>query len=126
MIFRADSDKPHRCPACWTIPDLIWERHGHARRWCVYTCRYGHRFTRIPLLGCRVGGLLVGTKEHLLRLSRRGWLDAARGRGQAVSDAVYRDHAGIERYWVILSPRRASDGRSVCAECREVEDVEST
>lgn len=45
-IMPADTDKPHRCPKCWTIPDIIWDSHKHARLWTTYICRNGHRFAR--------------------------------------------------------------------------------
>lgn len=129
MIFRADSDKPHRCPVCWTIPDEIWESSRPMWRWHVYRCRQGHRFTKVPLLGRRLYGLIVETEEHQLRLSWRGWIAVLLGRGQMVSWVVHWDHAWIERYWTILTPRCASDGRPFCAECRRgegVDGVEST
>ena len=47
MILQADTDKPHRCPECWCIPDRIWDsRSGRARFWATYTCPGGHRFAR--------------------------------------------------------------------------------
>lgn len=46
-ILKADTDKPHRCPACWRIPDAIWEdKKGYARLLRTYTCPNGHRFAR--------------------------------------------------------------------------------
>jgi len=45
-ILVADSDKAHRCPDCWRIPGIIWEKHGHAHLWTTYTCPNGHRFAR--------------------------------------------------------------------------------
>jgi hypothetical protein len=42
-VMKADLDKPARCPACWTIPDRIWDS-GRTRFWRTYTCRNGHRF----------------------------------------------------------------------------------
>lgn len=121
MIFKADDDKPHRCPACWTIPDKIYDSHGHAHRWYIYRCRYGHRFTRIPLLGRRFYGLVVGTEKHQLRLSWRGWLGLLRGQGMMVSYVIDFEHARLERYWMIVNPRRMPDGLAICEECRELE-----
>lgn len=50
-IYKADDDKPHRCPVCWRIPDIVYEKHASARLWYIYTCQNGHRFTRIPFIG---------------------------------------------------------------------------
>ena len=46
QILIADPDKPHRCPACWRIPDVIWYEHRHAHLFATYTCPNGHRFAR--------------------------------------------------------------------------------
>lgn len=54
VIYRNDGDKGHRCPVCHTISDEFWESSKRARRWRVYTCRYGHRFSQLPFI----------TKEH--------------------------------------------------------------
>lgn len=48
-IFKHNADKPHRCPVCHTIPDELWEGN-RVRRWRIYTCRYGHRFSMLPLI----------------------------------------------------------------------------
>jgi len=47
MIYKADTDKPHRCPKCWQIPARIWEsKDGCAHLLRTYTCPNGHRFAR--------------------------------------------------------------------------------
>ncbi|WNI19224.1 hypothetical protein [Actinacidiphila sp. ITFR-21] len=49
-LVRADLDKPHRCPACWTSGAS--EATGRTVRvWRAYTCPHcGQRFARRPLL----------------------------------------------------------------------------
>ncbi len=42
----ADTDKPHRCPQCWRIPDHFWGEGGPMRFWRTYTCQNGHRFAQ--------------------------------------------------------------------------------
>lgn len=44
MILKADTDKPHRCPACWRIPDRLWVPGSRWRFWLTYECQNGHRF----------------------------------------------------------------------------------
>lgn len=44
MILKADTDKPHRCPECWRIPDAIYDDPRGVRYFQTYTCQNGHQF----------------------------------------------------------------------------------
>ncbi len=36
-LVRANHDKPHRCPECHSIPDLVRSHGGKARWWSLYS-----------------------------------------------------------------------------------------
>lgn len=38
QLLPADTDKPHRCPRCWKIPEACYDS-GRAIKNVVYTCR---------------------------------------------------------------------------------------
>lgn len=48
-IYTYNDDKPHRCPVCHTIPDSLYGGPTW-KRWRVYTCRHGHRFSGLPFI----------------------------------------------------------------------------
>jgi hypothetical protein len=52
-IYKANHDKPHRCPVCWHIPDRVYDKDGYAHFFRIYKCQRGHRFTRLPIPGRR-------------------------------------------------------------------------
>lgn len=49
-MVRADTDKPHRCPSCWSVLASVWDG-GSVRWWRSYRCQCcGQKFARWPWL----------------------------------------------------------------------------
>lgn len=50
-LAHADSDKPHRCPNCWTGAAVYDSPGGRFQYWRAYTCpRCGQRYAKRPFL----------------------------------------------------------------------------